>query len=173
MIASALTLAAALAFDLRGSKDFKIVTTEYTFDRAVPQLRQWMYARSLGDRYATEVLANYTALKRDPAIFEGDRDKLTKDMILFSIVAYLEMNQRDWQMDVEQYTTSLGSMTTWRPASDPANSMQCTKISVDDIHGMLRDAGNAFADARPPSMLGNYLCLPHGHLFISTEGLFN
>jgi hypothetical protein len=159
-VTSALTLAATLYFDLRGSKDFKIVTTEYTFDRGVPQLRQWMYARSLADRYATEVLANYTALKRDPAIFEGDRDKLTRDMILFSIVAYLEMNQRDWQMEFEQYTTSLGSMVTWKPASNPANPAQCTKISIDDIHRMLKHAGNTFADARPPFMPGDYLCLP-------------
>jgi hypothetical protein len=159
-IASAGALAAALAFDLRGSKDITTITTEYTFDRAVPQLRQWLYARSLGNRYATEVLANYEVLRRNPAIFGGDRDELTRKMILFSIIAYLEMNQSDWQMEFERYTTSLGSMTTWKPSSNPASSAECTKVSMDDIQRMLKDVGNEFADARPAFAPVNYLCLP-------------
>ena len=59
-------------------------------------------------------------------------------MILFSIIAYLEMNQSDWQMEFEQYTTSLGSMTAWERSSNPANAAECTKVSVDDIQRMLK-----------------------------------
>jgi len=99
VLGASVALAINLRFDLRGSKDITRITTEYTFDRAVPQLRQWMYLRSLGDRYATEVLANYAALQANPSIFEGDREKLTRDMILFSLIVYLETRQHDWQME--------------------------------------------------------------------------
>src|SRR5215469_264551 len=86
VLGSSAALVVVLIFDLQGSKDITRITTEYTFDRAVPQIRQWLYARSLGDRYATEVLANYAALAADPSIFNGDLEKLTRDMILFSLI---------------------------------------------------------------------------------------
>ena len=50
---------------------------------------------SAGDRYATEVVANYSALKANPSVFEGDLEKVFRDMILFSLAAYLEIRQRD------------------------------------------------------------------------------
>jgi hypothetical protein len=72
VLTTSLGLAVALFFDLQGSKEMTTITTEYTFDRTVPQIRQWMYARSLGERYATEVVANYSALRAYPSVFEGD-----------------------------------------------------------------------------------------------------
>jgi hypothetical protein len=57
VVAAAGALTINLIFDFRGgSKETTTITAEYTFDRTVPQIRQWMYARSLGDRYALEVL---------------------------------------------------------------------------------------------------------------------
>jgi hypothetical protein len=44
VMGASVALAINLRFDLRGSKDITRITTEYTFDRAVPRLRQWMYA---------------------------------------------------------------------------------------------------------------------------------
>jgi hypothetical protein len=96
VVAAAGALTINLIFDFRGgSKEITTITAEYTFDRTVPQIRQWMYARSLGDRYAVEVLANDAALKSDPQILERDPEKSTKDMFLFSLTAYLEVQQQD------------------------------------------------------------------------------
>jgi hypothetical protein len=159
VLGSAAALVVVLIFDLQGSKDMTRITTEYTFDRAVPQIRQWMYARSLGDRYAIEVLANHTALRADPSIFDGDLGKLTRDMILFSLTAYLETRQRDWLMEEEDYRSSLGTITTWRFKSDPENTGMCTKILPDDIRQMLTNAKNVFAETKPV-VLVPYFCLP-------------
>jgi hypothetical protein len=159
VLGASAALAVVLVFDLQGSKDITRITTEYTFDRAVPQIRQWMYARSLGDRYATEVLANHAALKADPSLFERDIEGLTRDMILFSLMAYLATRQQDWQLEREAYAYSLGTITMWKTKSDAANSKECTKISQDEIHQMLKDAGNRFA-ASEPAVLAPYLCLP-------------
>jgi hypothetical protein len=154
-------LVVALIFDLKGSREMTTITTEYTFDRSVPQIRQWMYARSLGERYATEVLANYSALITNPSVFEGDIEKLTKDMILFSLAAYLETRQRDWQFEEENFPSSLGMLTTWKAKSDPTNPRECTKIVPSQISEMLNNAKNAFAAAKPVDRVP-YLCLPPG-----------
>jgi hypothetical protein len=159
VLGASVALAINLRFDLRGSKDITRITTEYTFDHAVPQLRQWMYPRSLGDRYATEVLANYAALQANPSIFEGDREKLTKDMILFSLIVYLETRQHDWQMEERHYATSTSTITTMQNKSNPENTAECTKISYDYIMHMLTAANNAFALTRPITPF-SYLCLP-------------
>jgi hypothetical protein len=134
VVGASVVLAITLKFDLRGSKDITRITTEYTFDRAVPQLRQWMYARSLGDRYATEVLANYAALKANSSIFEGDREKLTRDMILFSLIVYLETRQHDWQMEERHYATSTSTITRMQDKSNPENTARLTseRHSVSD-----------------------------------------
>jgi hypothetical protein len=159
VMGASVALAINLRFDLRGSKDITRITTEYTFDRAVPQLRQWMYARSLGDRYATEVLANYTALQANPSIFEGNREKLTRDMILFSLTVYLETRQQDWQMEEQRYATSISTITRMQAKSYSENTAECTKISHDYIQNILTKAMNAFAATKPMTLV-SYLCLP-------------
>jgi hypothetical protein len=110
--------------------------------------------RSLGDRYATEVLANYAALQANPSIFEGDREKLTRDMILFSLIVYLETRQHDWKMEERHYATSTSTITRMQDKSNP-----CTKISYDYILRMLITANNEFALTRPITPF-SYMCLP-------------
>jgi hypothetical protein len=104
VVGASLALGITLIFDLRGSKEITTITTEYTFDRAIPQIRQWIYARSLGDRYASEVMANDAALTSDPQILEKNPETRARDMIVFSLMVYLETRQGDWQMEQERYT---------------------------------------------------------------------
>jgi hypothetical protein len=163
VVAAAGALTINLIFDFRGgSKAITTITAEYTFDRTAPQIRQWMYARSLGDRYAIEVLANDAALKSDPQILERDPEKSTKDMFLFSLTAYLEVQQQDWQKEQERYTTSNGTITMWKNKSDASNTRECTKVSEETLREMMKKAGNIFADVKPIPMIVHlpYLCLP-------------
>jgi hypothetical protein len=163
VVAAAGALTINLVFDFRGgSKEITTITAEYTFDHAVPQIRQWMYARSLGDRYAIEVLANDTALQADPHILEHNPEKSTRDMLLFSLMAYLEVRQHDWQKQEERFTTSNGTITTWKYKSDATNLNECTKITDDDLYQMLKETDNIFAEVKPSLLIVHipYLCLP-------------
>jgi hypothetical protein len=163
VVAAAGALAINLVFDLNGgSKEITTITAEYTFDRAVPQIRQWLYARSLGARYATEVLANNAVLQADPHILDRDAEKSTKDVLLFSLTAYLEVRQHDWQEQRERYTPSSGRLTMGQYLSNPANLKQCTRITEDEIQKILKKAGNIFAAFTLPLSIVHfpYLCLP-------------
>jgi hypothetical protein len=162
VVAAAGALTINLIFDFRGSKEITTITAEYTFDRTVPQIRQWMYARSLGDRYAIEVLANDAAFKADPHILERDPEKSTRDILLFSLVAYLQVRQQDWQKEQERYITSSSTITMWKNKSNASNASECTKVSEDNVRQMLKKAGNIFADVKPIPLIVNlpYFCLP-------------
>lgn len=158
VVASLVALAINLVFDLQGSKSTVKIAAEYTFDASIPQLRQWIYARSLAKRYATEVLASDVISKTSPDVF-NDRDTLTRDMIIFSLIAYLEASQHDWQAEPEVYATALSTITTTRFKSNPTDPRTCTKIDRNSVHRMMEKTGNAFAHVNSTSSFP-YFCLP-------------
>jgi hypothetical protein len=117
----------------------------------------------LGDRYANEVLANDKLFQSDPGIFDKAPEKVLRDLILFSLTAYLQTKQHDWKTEEQHLKTSSGSMiTNVLPKSNPASPSECTKISVDEIRRKLRIAGNLFAGADVVGgfAAAGYVCLP-------------
>ena len=158
--AGALTI--NLMFDFQGgSKEIATITAEYTFDHSIPQIRQWLYARSQGNRYAIEVFANVQTLEDDLHTFHHDVEKITKDMFLFSLVAYMETTQSDWQQRQESYKTSNGTITQLRNESNLADPNECTPLTQDDIRLLLNRAGNTFANVNLSRIIHTtHICLP-------------
>jgi hypothetical protein len=121
-----------------------------------------MYARSQGTRYAIEVFANVQELKGNPHMFDYDMEKITKDMFLFSLVAYIAAVQSDWQLEQETYKTSNGTITHWKNKSNATNPNECTPFTRDDIKSLLNKSGNIFANTDLSRFMFHIpqICLP-------------
>lgn len=87
LVGSSAGLIIQLWFDLQGSSELSGFTTEYTIDAEVPWIRQWKYPQTLGDRYASEVLASVALSSSGADVFNGDHQKLVRDLMLFSLLA--------------------------------------------------------------------------------------
>jgi len=160
MAGSVLLLVVQLAFELRPDRlRPRLISAEYTIDRSKPQIRQADYTATSGWRLSLDIGASDGLAGSHPDYFQGDRSKLTLDMVMFSLIAYLGTEQFDWQMVRRQWTgSSVGSVIRWQPSSRPG---QCTTITHDEIRSLLKNSGNAFADARI-SVGPQQICLPPG-----------
>jgi hypothetical protein len=133
-----------LFFELRAEERTDFITAEYTIDRAKPEIRQWNYGSNQTQRLTRDLDASGKFAAAHPGQFNGDRKKLTLDMVTFSLLAYLGAEQFDWQMKRTQFVgRSTGTVTLTAPGSKPD---ECTVITKDQLRRMLLDAGNSFAD---------------------------
>jgi hypothetical protein len=114
------TLAAAmilfsvqLRFELRAKDSMDFITAEFTVNREKPEIRQWNYGSSPTARMGRELSASQKFAVAHPGQFNGDREKLTRDMVIFSLLSYLGTEQFDWQMKRTQFVgQSIGTFTT-------------------------------------------------------------
>ena len=102
-----------LVFEFRADEQTDFITAEYTIDRAKPEIRQWKYESDQGRRLDKDVGASRTFATAHPGQFNGDRDKLTHDMVIFSLLAYFGVDQFDWQIKRVQFVDqTMGTLTT-------------------------------------------------------------
>ena len=90
-----------LPFELRSSSSADIFTAQLTVDRLTPIIRMWKYPDWPGaavDRLMQEVAASSDLAAHDRSRFDGDRDRLTLDLILYDLIAYLGVEQFDWRV---------------------------------------------------------------------------
>jgi hypothetical protein len=155
LFAAVVLLIVQLPFELRGKTLTKLFSAEFTIDRAKPQVRQWSYPTDAGWRITMEIGASEALARANPDAFKGDGEKLTRDMTMRSLVAYLFAQQFDWQVsEVRVRGPSMGTMTTIQPLSKPT---ECTIITSTQFEEMLAKAGNAFVSG--PLILPQ-ICLP-------------
>jgi hypothetical protein len=146
-----------LYFELRAEEDTDFITAEYTIDRGRPEIRQWNCSSNMGLRMSLELGASRNFAEGNPGQFNGNREKLTHDMVLFSLLAYFGVKEFDWQMKRTQLVgRNTGTNTTTVPGS---KADECTAITRDQLRRMLLNAGNSFADV--DMFFGRQsLCLP-------------
>jgi hypothetical protein len=157
LAAAAILLGIQLLFELHAEERTDFITAEYTIDRATPEIRQWKYDSDQGQRLNKEVGASQTFAATHPGQFDGDRDKLTHDMVIFSLLAYFGVEQFDWQIKRVQFVgQTMGTLTTTSFGSKPD---ECTTVTKAQLQKLLLDAGNFFADGN--MFFGpQALCLP-------------
>jgi len=144
-----------LPFELSRSTTRETIGAEFVIDRAQPALRQWVYANAAsGWRIGVEVGASNWLTKNDPQAFDQltQRDKATKDMLLFSLLSFLTHEEYDWQLERKSY----GNLKTAQAVSKPK---ECAAYGESDLRVKLRNANNVFADG-PLQVLTGKLCLP-------------
>ncbi len=164
------TLAAAillfviqLPFELRSRSEVDLFSAELTVDRATPMIRLWNYpdgpGLSSGSRLLRETEASSYLANRDRSRFDGDRERLTLDMILYNFVAYLGAEQFDWQL--KRTVLRGNSIGTLFQAQAVSRDTECTAFAPAELQEKLRAVGNAFADV-PLLVWSGRLCLPPG-----------
>jgi hypothetical protein len=142
LAAAIIVLCIQLFFELHAEKSTDFITAEYTIDRAKPEIRQWKYDN--GQRLIRDLDGSRAFAAVHPGQFDGDREKLTQDMVIFSLLAYLGVEQFDWQMKRTQFVgQSTGTITLTAPGSKPD---ECTLVTKDQLRTMLLNVGNSFAD---------------------------
>jgi hypothetical protein len=145
-----------LLFELRSTDTANVITADLTVDRAKPQIRQWNYRGTPSQRMNREIAASDQYFTTRPGPFDGDREKLVRDMVIFSLLSYFGVEQPDWQIRRAQFTSSRETAITTTRLSRP---QECTPYSGVQLQGILRGANNDFADAQI-IIYGGQLCLP-------------
>jgi hypothetical protein len=144
LAAAVLLLGIQLLFELHAEERTDFITAEYTIDRAKPEIRQWKYEYDQGQRLIRDLDGSGAFAAAHPGQFDGDREKLTQDMVVFSLLSYFGVEQNDWQMKRTQFVgQSMGTLTLTAPGSKPD---ECTEVTRAQLRTLLLDAGNAFAD---------------------------
>lgn len=158
LVGAIVLMVTQLAFELRQSTEKDFLSVEYTIDREVPNIRQWIYSPTAsGWRIGVEDGGGRSLGQRHPELFiSGDREKLTRDMTLFSVLGFFFWEEPDWQLKRTTFRGKTSITTITAPGSQPS---ECTMISRDFVIDRLRAAGNSFASAGE-HLRAVSLCLP-------------
>lgn len=158
-----------LPFELRATEQHDFISIELTLDRSTRVIRQWKYPENISWRIHAEVDASEAVAKERPDLFDGDRDHLTADMVLFSLVSYLASNEFDWQRQTRRFVgATFGTMVTWQRRS---KRTECTVVGEPQLRRLLENATNSYAKA-PLKLVFGDLCLPpHTNLSLTAQSL--
>ena len=144
-------------FELQGSSSYEDLSTEVTIDRAKPEIRQWKYPPFGGWRMSRDLAASSWLAQTNASAFQSNRDKLTIDFVIFSLVSFFTNEEFDWQLT---RTADRGKITG---ASFTAESVskdnECTALTSDVVQGALTQTGNLFTGA-PLALITGRLRLP-------------
>lgn len=162
LLAASVLYVIQLPFELRRTTERDRVTTEFTVDRAKPKIRQWLYV-SPGERIGAEVGASEWLAQRDAGAFERDREKLTSDFMIVSLIRFLGFKEFDWQLRRVTFGGISGTIGLTQGVSKPH---ECTEVTHDELASQLERASNLFAGS-----LGRMrsLCLPPNSIVELTE----
>ena len=157
-----------LPFELIRSTDHETIGVQFTIDRAVPVIRQWVYTDDVETswRLPAEIAASNWLARTNPTAFDqpARRDKLAIDLTVYSLLSYLTHAEYDWQLQRKSY----GSVEMSQAVSRPD---ECSTYLASDLKQRLGKADNLFA-AAPLQILSNKFCLPPGtKLEISANAL--
>lgn len=160
LVAAVVLFSMQLRFELRSRTETGTFAAELTIDRSSPQIRLWTYPDFpdvAAQRLTYEAAASAYLAQHDRARFDGDRDRLNTDLVLHSLIAFLSLEQFDWQLK----RTAIHGATTGTEVRTERGSGEgeCTAITPAQLHALFVAAGNAFAQV-PLSINGGRLCLP-------------
>jgi len=155
-----------LRFELQTVTTNEFMLAEFGIDRAKPEIRQWKYRPGSSSRASVEVSASQWLVKHDPKAFDGDREKLTSDLVLFSLATFLQDPESQY-WDVQRH--SLVGSSSGIVRFHPSANRECTVLQMDNVRSQLTRAKNEFAGAL---VFGQVVCLPpSSSLIISANSL--
>lgn len=146
-----------LYFELQPIVTNEFILTELGIDRAKPEIRQWVYGTESGWRPGIEVGASNWLSAQNPNAFSENRAKTTSDLVLFSLVSFLQTPEAQY-WDVRKHSLVgkyTGGIVRFHPTSA---KRQCALVSPAEIHSQLSRSGNLFAAA--PLLFEQSICLP-------------
>lgn len=147
-----------LKFELIAKETHDFITAELTLDRQDRLVRQWQYPVNVGWRIHVEVKASEMLSNQQPELFDGDGERLTADMVLFSLISYIATTEVDWQVRQRRFVgSSTGTLTSTQRLSKRS---ECTTFDESELRRCLQEAGNLFSEAPLRMLGGGTICLP-------------
>lgn len=160
-VVGALTLLSIqIAFELKPVETKTVFATEFTTDNQDHKIAAYRYKPGGPILRSTNELDANRYLRDTNVLAFGDNEKLWKDMSLFSLVAYLWIEQHDWQIARAKFSNSNMPFQTFQFLSKSDDKRQCTKVNLNSIQAMMRGAHNVFAEVKPVGIPFDYMCLP-------------
>ena len=150
--------------ELKPTTTSEFILTEFGIDRAKPEIRQWVYGDDSAWRPSAEVDASNWLSSHNPNSFSGDREKITHDMVLFSLANSLQAPDAQY-WDVQKHSLvgkHTGGVIRFLPVSA---DRKCTVVRSDEMRSQLSQAGNVFAGA---PMFDQSVCLPPSSVLLIT-----
>jgi hypothetical protein len=137
-----------LWFELRTDPTHDFLTAEYTIDQNVGWIgRPDCNQRSSSWRPVFESGVEEALSKARLPVFDNDRTKLVHDMVVYSLLGYLLLEHRDWQLKRLTFKGRTGHLSRATSRSTPQDS---TIFTANEMLTRLREAGNSFADLKDP-----------------------
>jgi hypothetical protein len=169
LAATALLFVLQLAFELRRPDPIlQTYSADLTLDRLTNKIRQWRYTSNYekgalihnADRVTYEDPAGPAIVKENPKVFDGDRDYLSQQMLVFTVVTLLLRHETDWQLNRILYRGStLGSIGT---AEFLSQRGEYTEVPFETIRAKVKESGNPFWVALGGPFVTQSLRLPPG-----------
>jgi len=159
LVGGTLVFFTQIYFELQPTVAFESVTTELTIDRARPEIRQWSYHGDT-DRIAVEPNASQWLATTNPGAFQRDREKLTKDLILFSLLSFLQTTEAQVWETHRHAIVGRGAATGGIIRFHAYPGRTCRVVREEEMRSELYHSGNLFAGA--PFFGNRQICLPPG-----------
>jgi hypothetical protein len=157
-----------LWFELQKSVLREDISAEIVVDRGTPEIRQWRYTGATR-RASAEGDASDWCIAEDPQAFDRDREKLTTDFVLFSLVLFLASNESGWEIRRRRYVgKSSGTITSLERLS---KGTEHTAVTADHLRQELSKAQNVFANAALSIDLGALRLPPNSTLAMTPRSL--
>ena len=161
-----------LVFELRATTTHDFISTDLTLDRKALILQESSYNanKDIGMLLKAVVEQDSSAwLKKSPGAFQEGGERLFSDMTLFSLVNFIGINARDWQVRTNVYkkVPPLGVPYVIEPLS---KDRECAVLTEIDFRSRLAVPKNLFASA--PMIGMSKVCLPpDSDIFITNDSL--
>lgn len=145
-----------LRFELQSATTGEFILTELGIDRAKPEIRQWVYGTQSGWRPTAEVYASNWLAAHNPNAFSGDREKITSDLVLFSLAYFLQTPEAQY-WDVRKHSL-VGNYTGGIIKFHPTSALrECAVVIPAEVRAQLSRSGNVFGGA---PLFDHSICLP-------------
>jgi hypothetical protein len=131
-----------LFFELRSKTSVDLITVELTVDRANKSIGRWGSPEDAPIRRLIEGDAVRQLAEKDLNVLLNDTSKTCNDLVVFSFLRYLAIEQSDWQMEERAYVGKSASIVRRKRVSSERDS---TSLTEHEIKTKLIEAGNLFA----------------------------
>ena len=150
-----------LYFELKSETTEDFILAELGIDRAKPEIRQRVYRAESGERITAEVSASNWLSTHNPDAFSVDREKITHDLVLFSLAYFLQTPEAQyWDVRRRSFVgKSVGGVIRFHPASA---LRECAIVKPEEIRAQLSSSRNVFAGAPLDTFS---ICLPPSSVF--------
>jgi len=156
-----------LFFELRSTTQHHVLQTQVSIYHDRPEVAQWFYPLSSGNRLIIDKKASDWLAKYHPEKFKHDSQRVMSDFTLYSLIGFFLSEEMDWQKKSKTYVSM--SQSAFRVAENQKGDD--TFISKDKLKEVLTAARNVFSDVQYDVVVKGIFLPPGTHITIISDNL--